>query len=783
MALVSQRWRIRRSHGACSTVRVGITIFGVIGCLAAAAFLLPRPGATKIEPAAAPTVAGAVDPDARAAAVDAAVGAIDALNPDILESLYHVARDDVQKILSQGQESCENWRKAPNQQCVGPSDCGRGWLFQHKDLLLGVVVTVGTPGGNDNGDRGDDPATLETSEGNETAGSGFAEGESGTRTPEDGSGPGSGSSGATGNIWIPGGGGGGGDRDARRNSPPYQWTAGTVAAVNVVGLREGGNGEMSDCDSEDLSMLVRFQGPEALAEVATPITGRCAWTVQFRPTMEGEYTLDATLLNWRGGLEAHRALCNEVIGQYGGGSVEMDAVTGVPFYGGSEACCDMCTREEGCVAWSATNDFNIALVNGKRCVLFSSVVGDPVEDPLVRNVVRSGTPRREDSMVFLSPSMSIARRWCSDENGSVFGVAGGASFTIVAGEIAGEEEREQTSEEGEEQHGDSSSSSSATRSVPSDGRWVSLDDTECDFEPGMVDPTGWPKYDRDVFSVSMPEECFLKPVVPPGHGGELQFSRGGHVWQPYDCRYDLMDSEARLNCFRDKNITRFLDFGDSLISTSRMPRSTLWLPTADPSRWSTGRGAPEIEPGATEAGCVGGPIQYYGTADYQQQGHGEETGTPRTLKNHYCGVEAYWQAQPGPVRNLIKSFEPDVVVANWAMVHRLWHNTFEEFQGFLKELGRQLDGMAKEDKHRPRHMFWLSAPFLVSEREPHCVLERGLQYNEALRGLLEPRGWIEIDWVSMTRKWGVDILDGMHHGQPPTRMLAYVLMHHVCHAA
>ena len=40
----------------------------------------------------------------------------------------------------------------------------------------------------------------------------------------------------------------------------------------------------------------------------------------------------------------------------------------------------------------------------------------------------------------------------------------------------------------------------------------------------------------------------------------------------------------------------------------------------------------------------------------------------------------------------------------------------------------------------------------------------------------------QIDWVSMTRKWGLDIVDGMHHGQPPTRMLAYLLMHHVCHA-
>lgn len=35
----------------------------------------------------------------------------------------------------------------------------------------------------------------------------------------------------------------------------------------------------------------------------------------------------------------------------------------------------------------------------------------------------------------------------------------------------------------------------------------------------------------------------------------------------------------------------------------------------------------------------------------------------------------------------------------------------------------------------------------------------------------------------MTQKWSLDIPDGMHHGQPPARMLAYLLMHHVCHAS
>ena len=46
-----------------------------------------------------------------------------------------------------------------------------------------------------------------------------------------------------------------------------EWPSGEARAVTVVGLKEGGNGEESDCNARDLSMLFRLQGPEALAEV------------------------------------------------------------------------------------------------------------------------------------------------------------------------------------------------------------------------------------------------------------------------------------------------------------------------------------------------------------------------------------------------------------------------------------------------------------------------------------------------------------------------------------
>lgn len=52
-----------------------------------------------------------------------------------------------------------------------------------------------------------------------------------------------------------------------RRGNEEEWPAGEARAVTIVGLKEGGNGEESDCNAADLSMLFRLQGPEALAEV------------------------------------------------------------------------------------------------------------------------------------------------------------------------------------------------------------------------------------------------------------------------------------------------------------------------------------------------------------------------------------------------------------------------------------------------------------------------------------------------------------------------------------
>ncbi len=44
------------------------------------------------------------------------------------------------------------------------------------------------------------------------------------------------------------------------------------------------------------------------SKAAVPVEGRCAWTAEFRPSIEGVYTFDATLIDWGGDLDPHREM-------------------------------------------------------------------------------------------------------------------------------------------------------------------------------------------------------------------------------------------------------------------------------------------------------------------------------------------------------------------------------------------------------------------------------------------------------------------------------------------
>ena len=79
------------------------------------------------------------------------------------------------------------------------------------------------------------------------------------------------------------------------------------------------------------------------------------------------------------------------------------------------------------------------------------------------------------------------------------------------------------------------------------------------------------------------------------------------------------------------------------------------------------------------------------------------TGIEDVLRRSRLTLTCCLTLKCGHFRHRQNQFKPDVVLANWAIVHRLWHHTFEEFEVFLRQLASQLDGMTQKDAHRPRY--------------------------------------------------------------------------------
>jgi len=59
---------------------------------------------------------------------------------------------------------------------------------------------------------------------------------------------------------------------------------------------------LADVDLPLLLLMLDLLFP---AKAAVPVEGRCAWSAEFRPSIEGLYTVDATLIDWGGDLDPH----------------------------------------------------------------------------------------------------------------------------------------------------------------------------------------------------------------------------------------------------------------------------------------------------------------------------------------------------------------------------------------------------------------------------------------------------------------------------------------------
>lgn len=128
----------------------------------------------------------------------------------------------------------------------------------------------------------------------------------------------------------------------------------------------------------------------------------------------------------------------------------------------------------------------------------------------------------------------------------------------------------------------------------------------------------------------------------------------------------------------------------------------------------------------------------------------------------------------------------DVLLVNIKMVHELWHRDKQGLEAVMNTYAQHLDSLALEwdegRRTRPKFLMWLSAPAMLSEREPNCVYDRGLVINAMMRGVFSSRGWVEVDLTSVTVARGTgSSWDAMHYYHTVRRAVVHMILHHICH--
>jgi hypothetical protein len=116
-----------------------------------------------------------------------------------------------------------------------------------------------------------------------------------------------------------------------------------------------------------------------------------------------------------------------------------------------------------------------------------------------------------------------------------------------------------------------------------------------------------------------------------------------------------------------------------------------------------------------------------------------------------------------------------VILDTLWITHKLWHDTATIFKTFLNEL-KPINASYQEH-------FFISSFFYSSEREPHVLVDRSLQFSRMAYEVLEPKGYKMINAFYPTAAFTYDSagqLDGLHIAGPPMKAITNKFFHHLC---
>jgi hypothetical protein len=135
-----------------------------------------------------------------------------------------------------------------------------------------------------------------------------------------------------------------------------QLGAATIHKRMDIKIVNKGAGGPRGCNPLDLTIWISVEGPESMAQMATPhVGGLCQWSGRFDFTLPGKFALSGQLIFWGGRNEFDNSKC-EVDAGFGQLWVlenPAEHATDFSLQGPSAFCCEMCTRDPSCTHYVA----------------------------------------------------------------------------------------------------------------------------------------------------------------------------------------------------------------------------------------------------------------------------------------------------------------------------------------------------------------------------------------------------------------------------------------------
>lgn len=118
-----------------------------------------------------------------------------------------------------------------------------------------------------------------------------------------------------------------------------------------------------------------------------------------------------------------------------------------------------------------------------------------------------------------------------------------------------------------------------------------------------------------------------------------------------------------------------------------------------------------------------------------------------------------------------------VVLDTLKMPHSLWRNSKDEHRTHLENNFPNVT--ESEEDH-----YWITGFYYTSEREPHVLIDRSLQFSKMAWDILTPKGYKMINGFDVTAAFAFDTdgqADGLHINGPPVKAIVTKFFHHLCY--